>query len=1362
MPTTSDDYASYLPRLLLAQLAKSGPNARESTKLTAALLFTDISGFTPLTERLAREGPGGAEELSRLLNDIFGQLVGLIAAHGGDVMGFAGDAMVSLWSAEDEDLKTASLRALQCGLAVMEKLNGYRPGEGGQLHLKACVGAGDVLTGRLGGLRDSWKFATVGAPLDQIAAATHEIEPGDMLVSPEAWALVEGSCVGERLPTGAVRVRSVTKGVPQRPMVGAASWSLPAEVVRPYVPEAIVSRLDAGQSEWIAEIRRVTVLFANVIGLAHGETEGFETLQRVAQVFQSVVGRYEGTIKEIGVDDKGTVLIAGFGLPPRTHEDDALRAVRVALDLHPALQDLGVVCRIGLATGRMFCGPVGAADRRDFAMYGDPMNLAGRLMVNAPEGDVLCDEATAQALRGRLPLEKQALFILKGRLAPEPVYRALPPTAMGGTSGAFVGRVAELEALSRRLQALRDGLGGLVVVQGEPGIGKSRLLEELLRGARGIGLRTFSGSGFSMERSTPYFAWRTLVSQVLGIEGVRDEAARRGRVVAALEPFSELVRLAPLLNTLLPVDFPDNELTSQLQGEARAHSLNGLIVRLLQREAQTAPFVLVLEDGHWLDSSSWTLAAEAAREASPILTVLLTRPIPDPPPGYQELLAAPGTLVLPLEGLVAEEAAKLFSLRVGARTVADPVALVAHQRAEGNPFYIEELAHALRDGGKIVVAEGVAQAAPGIPDLGGSSIPETVQGIVSSRIDLLSPQEQLLLKMASVVGRVFSYAIIRDVHPIPEDRDRIHDSLDASLRLELIKREPGEGEETYSFRHAITQEVAYDLMLESQRSKLHGEVARWYEQAHAEDLTPYLPLLAFHWGKAAEGAGGSPEAMAKTLEYLERAGDWAIRGYSNEEAVGFFLEALRIGKKSGLDSRTMVRWEAQLGQAYGGLGDLALARQYLESSLASRNWRVPATKGQLVRALLRQAALQTLHRTFPKTIGKAADRAAVLEAARSFERLEEIYFFENDQMRTLYAALRMLNLAETAGPSGQLAIAYVGMALVGRFISLGIGLKYVTKAGETVNQVQDLYAMEQVRGGTGMFWAGEGAWSKAEAGHIEGRDISRRTSDWRRWDIFTSQLASDLFFQGRLLAGLELATEQVAEATRHRSNQGLVWGLMAQGYGHLRLGDVDRAALALGKASQVFTDFPGLQAADAADYRYMTAQLAKVNLLKGNVSRAQELASAARSATPGGPAQFFFLAEGYGAAAEVYLALAEQTTGDQSKGHMANGRFFLKGLLASARVFPIWLPRALLVKGSYQWADGKRNNAFASWKRVVESAERLAMPYEHAMALYETGRRLPPADAMRRAYLQQASEELHKLGAGAAVGLAVEAGPREA
>lgn len=566
MSTVSDSYAPYVSRLLLRQLAKGGPSPHGFTKLPGAVLFTDISGFTPLTERLTRGRPGGAEELSRLLNDFFDQLLGLIAGHGGDVLNFVGDAIVSLWPAEDEDVKTATRRALQCGLAVLSELNSYGAAGEGQLHLKACLGAGDVLTGRLGGAHDSWKFATVGAPFDQISAATHEIEPGDMFASPEAWALVEEFCVGEQLPSGTVRVREVTNGVSPRPMNEDASWSGPAEDLKPYLPEAIVSRLDAHQSEWIAEIRRVTVVFANVRGLDYSDTEAFKTLQRVGDTFQSVVGRYEGTIKEIGVDDKGTVLIAGFGLPPRTHEDDAVRAVKAAQDLHLALRDLGLVCRIGLATGRLFCGPVGTAYRRDFAMYGDSMNLAGRIMANAPDGEVLCDEATAQALRGGVPLEKRAPFILKGRLTPEPIYSVVPNNSTGDTKGTLVGRDFEQKAMALRFQALRDGSGGAIIVQGEPGIGKSRLLEELVQSAGRMGMRTFSGSGFAMERITPYFAWRSVVMQILGIEGVRDASARRTRVLSFLESTQELTPLAPLLNSLLRVDFPDNELTPIFKG----------------------------------------------------------------------------------------------------------------------------------------------------------------------------------------------------------------------------------------------------------------------------------------------------------------------------------------------------------------------------------------------------------------------------------------------------------------------------------------------------------------------------------------------------------------------------------------------------------------------------------------------------------------------------------------------------------------------------------------------------------------------------------------------------------------------------
>ena len=233
------------------------------------MLFTDISGFTALTERLARAGPGGAETLSVLLNAYFERLIALIAAHGGDVAKLAGDALVALWPAEaDEPLAELTLRAAQCGLAVQQTLRDYEVAEGIRLTSKAGIASGEVVAMHVGGVFDRWELLLGGAPLIQMGAAEHQARPGDVVLSPEAWALVRGVLRGHgagprlRAPGGR-RPARWPRDLLERPVPPAEAEA----ALLGYIPGAIRARLAAGQTGWLGELRRVTVLFVNLPGL---------------------------------------------------------------------------------------------------------------------------------------------------------------------------------------------------------------------------------------------------------------------------------------------------------------------------------------------------------------------------------------------------------------------------------------------------------------------------------------------------------------------------------------------------------------------------------------------------------------------------------------------------------------------------------------------------------------------------------------------------------------------------------------------------------------------------------------------------------------------------------------------------------------------------------------------------------------------------------------------------------------------------------------------------------------------------------------------------------------------------------------
>ena len=359
---------SYVPGLLASRFLARPTllDAPGVERFSAAVVFADISGFTPLAERLARRGPAGAEELSALLNAYFAKLTALIAEHGGEVIAFAGDGLLAVWPATDTDegLAASTRSAGSCALAVQSALHGYQTLDGLRLWLRIGVGAGEVMALRVGGVGGRWQLLLSGGPVVQGGLAEQQAARGEVVLSPEAWELARDACAGERLPEGGVRLMTANISTGSR-APSPATQELSHDVVHAYVPEVVGARLAAGQAEWLAELRRITAVFVNLVDVDPAAASLLEPVQLAMAALQPILQRYEGSLKQVVVDDKGLTLIAVFGLPLLAHEDDPARATRAALGVQAALGGLGLRCAIGLATGRAFCGAVGSDVRRE-------------------------------------------------------------------------------------------------------------------------------------------------------------------------------------------------------------------------------------------------------------------------------------------------------------------------------------------------------------------------------------------------------------------------------------------------------------------------------------------------------------------------------------------------------------------------------------------------------------------------------------------------------------------------------------------------------------------------------------------------------------------------------------------------------------------------------------------------------------------------------------------------------------------------------------------------------------------------------------------------------------------------------------
>ncbi|HWF72980.1 MAG TPA: AAA family ATPase [Solirubrobacteraceae bacterium] len=882
--TSLEALSGYLPPNVLRRLADGPAELPYAEEFVGAVIIADISGFTRITEQMDRRGPEGAETLAALLNVYFGRLIDHVHATGGDVFSFTGDGLIAACKCGEDELEGALHTAAHCASALAATESEHPEVGGVRLSVRLGVSAGPLRALEVGGLHGRRFSILGGEPLEAAAAASELVAPGQVGVDAGRWPLLAGRARGEPLRDGYVRIAEVDDA-PTR-SARPAPRPVPAALLTPYIPPPVVSREGIGQGDWLAELRRVTVVYVQLPGIDHRAEP--QLVQQAVVALQREFDRHEATINNLTVDAKGTSIIAATGLPPLSHDDDPVRAVRAAMAVARTLGEGHWRAGVGVATGRAFCGAVGNLARREYAMSGDVVNTAARLTGHALRDEsapvaVLCDAPTERATRQRIDWGQERELVLKGKEGPVIAFTPVRQSA-GSVADVreTVGRRREREALARAVQLAAKGTAQLVVLEGEPGMGKSRLLLEVVAEAGTRGVRCLGGHGDPIERAAPYHAWRSVYSTLLGAEEAAEPEARAAGVLAALP--EELRPRAPLLNLIVGLELPDSEESERLQGERRIQATRGLLVDILA-DAAREPLVIAIDDGHWLDSASWALIEELSGAKLPICVILGTRPGAGLAPEYDELLAEPTTQLITLAPLDAGESVEIACDRLGVTEVPPLVVALVVEKAAGNPLFAEELAYALRDSGLVKIGAGRCTVATG-RDLTTLALPDTVEGIIGSRIDRLAPQPELVLKVASAVGPTFGHDVIHDVYPLAEDRGLIGQSLDTLVRRDLTVLVPPPPGVSYSFRHALTREVAYNRMLFSQRRELHRGLANWFETRYAANLEPVLATLAHHWSRAGD--------VAKASEYLELASTQAMNNGMSREAATLGLRAVEM------------------------------------------------------------------------------------------------------------------------------------------------------------------------------------------------------------------------------------------------------------------------------------------------------------------------------------------------------------------------------------------------------------------------------------------------------------------------------------
>ena len=661
-----------------------------------------------------------------------------------------------------------------------------------------------------------------------------------------------------------------------------------------YTPKHLAEKILNSKSALEGERKQVTVLFADLKGsmelLADRDPEEARTLlDPVLERMMEAVHRYEGTVNQV----MGDGIMALFGAP-LAHEDHAVRACYAALRMQDSVKryageirrshGVTVEIRVGLNSGEVVVRAIGSDLHMDYTAVGQTTHLAARVEQLASPGTILLTAETLKLAEGYVEVMPLGPVPVKGLAEPVEMYEVTGAGAVrsrlqaSATRGLtkFVGRGAEIAQLTQALDRARSGHGQVVGVVGEPGVGKSRLFWEFARSHRTQGWLILESGSASYGKATPYLPVVDLLKAYFKIEDRDHHREIREKVTGKVLTLDETLKsMLPAFLTLLDVSVEDSQWQA-LDPAQRRHRTLEAVKRLLLRESQLHPLLLMFEDLHWIDSETQAVLDSLIESLPTARLLLLVNYRSD----YQHGWGSKTYYTqLRLDPLPPENAEELLEALLGTDAGLRPLKQLLIERTQGNPFFLEESVWTLIETKVLVGDRGAYRLAKDLPSV---QVPATVQAVLAARIDRLPPEEKHLLQSASVIGENVPFNLLQAVVGTPEDEFRR--SLSRLQAVEFLYEASLFPELEYTFKHGLTYQVAYNSLLVERRRALHARIAEAIEALYPDRLAELVDRLAHH---AFRG-----EVWPKAVAYLRQAGAKAVARSAYREAIDFFEQAL--------------------------------------------------------------------------------------------------------------------------------------------------------------------------------------------------------------------------------------------------------------------------------------------------------------------------------------------------------------------------------------------------------------------------------------------------------------------------------------
>ncbi|MFB0522011.1 MAG: adenylate/guanylate cyclase domain-containing protein [Desulfatiglandales bacterium] len=950
-----------------------------------------------------------------------------------------------------------------------------------------------------------------------------------------------------------------------------------------YTPKHLADKILAARPGIEGERKQVTVLFADVTGFnsMSGELDPEEIQDLVGQcldIFTEEIHRYEGTIAQF----LGNGVMALFGAPI-AHEDAPQRALYAALGIQEQLRDyaeqvkekgIEFEMRIGLNTGLVVLGRIGEDLTMEYTPMGDTVDMASRMMHIAEPGMIQVAENTYCLTEGYFEFKPLGDVPVKGKKETVRTYqllRAGPVRTKLGTAIArgltpFVGRKTELEHLADCFDRVNEGQGQVVGVVGEAGVGKSRLILEL-RGMLPEEEYTYlEGRCLHYGGSTAFLPILDILRSYFDIEEGEQESTIKQKMEDKITQLDERLKgILPPLHEILSLKVEDENYL-KLEPQQKREKTFEAIRDLLIRESQNKPLILAGEDLQWIDKTSEEFLTYLMGwlANAPILLLIAYRP------DYTHLWGSKSYYSqVRVDELSTNASAELMQSILGRGEVVPELRELIVSRAGGNPFFIEEFTHALVENGSIKRKDHQYALSTKASEI---KVPDTIQGIIAARMDRLEENRKQTMQVASVIGRDFAFRIL---HTITGMQEELKSYLLDLQGLEFIYEKSLFPELEYIFKHALTQEVAYDSLLLKKRREIHEKVGEAIEELYPDRLEEFYEMLAHHYSRS--------ENSEKAYQYLKLAGNKATRSYSNWEAFRFYKEAINLlkklseieeNKRRGIEVRVLIA---------GPMRALA----YPESSLQilEEGERLSEELGDQRSLAKLYAAIGCYYTTRGQTLVstkycqnafREAEKAQDIEimAPLAFE-LCVGYNFRGEFLRTTEFAPKVIALLEKTGRESEFSfppfntyssvMAMYGMA-IGFLGAFEEGKTLCQKSLRFATEIDDLYSVGYAEGCYGGLFA---CWGDGENAVEHAQNAVRLCEE--RQVLVILCVAWAALGQGYYLLGeMETARKHIETALKIQSDAGLSHFLsicyLALSMVHFDSGDLKAAQSCIGEA----------------------------------------------------------------------------------------------------------------------------------------------------------------------------------------------------